>query len=63
LDIAFIHSSTYHIGPTKEDSTYGMLEDKVSRRATKNVECANVFLPFMLHAYECCTAKLICVRH
>jgi len=24
LDIAFIHSSTYQIGPPKEDSIYGM---------------------------------------
>jgi len=34
-----------------------------SHRATKNVECAKVFLPFILHAYECCIAKLICVRY
>jgi len=27
LDIAFIHASTYQIGPPKEDSTYGMLGD------------------------------------
>jgi len=27
LDIAFIHTSTYQIGPPKEDSTYGMLGD------------------------------------
>jgi len=29
-----------------------------SRRATKNVESGNVFLHFMLHACECCMAKL-----
>jgi len=28
------------------------------RRATKNVECANVFLRFIFHAYECCMASL-----
>ena len=33
------------------------------RRATKYVECANVFLPLIFHAYECCMAKLICVRY
>jgi len=27
LHIAFIHTSTYQIGPPKEDSTYGMLGD------------------------------------
>jgi len=26
---------------------------------TKNVECANVFLPFLFHAHECCMAKII----
>jgi len=34
-----------------------------SRRATKIVECANVFLRFIFHAYGCCMAKLICVRN
>jgi len=29
LDIAFIHASTYQIGPPKEDSTCGMLGDTV----------------------------------
>jgi len=29
LDIAFVHASTYQIDPPKEDSTCGMLEDKV----------------------------------
>jgi len=29
LDIAFIHASTYQIGPPREDSTYGMLQDRV----------------------------------
>ena len=29
LDIAFIHASTYQIGPPKEDSTWGMLGDRV----------------------------------
>jgi len=29
LDIAFIHASTYQIGPPKEDSTYGMVGDRV----------------------------------
>jgi len=29
LDIAFIHASTYQIGPPKEDSTYGMLGGRV----------------------------------
>jgi len=28
LDIAFIHSNTYQIGPPKEDSAYGMLGDR-----------------------------------
>ena len=27
LHLAFIHESTYQIGPEKEDSTYGMLGD------------------------------------
>jgi len=30
LDIAFIHASTYQIGPPKEDSTYGRLGDRVA---------------------------------
>jgi len=30
-----------------------------SRRETKNVECANVLLCFILRAYECCMRKLI----
>jgi len=29
LDVAFIHASTYQIGPPKEDSTYGMTGDRV----------------------------------
>jgi len=29
LDIAFIHASTYHIDPPKEDSTCGTLGDRV----------------------------------
>jgi len=29
LDISFVHASTYQIGPPKEDSTYGMLGDRV----------------------------------
>jgi len=29
LDIAFIHASTCQIRPPKEDSTYGMLGDRV----------------------------------
>jgi len=29
----------------------------------KNMKCANVFLPFIFHAYECCMAKLIRVRY
>jgi len=29
LDMAFIHASTYQIGPPKEESTYGMLGDRV----------------------------------
>jgi len=29
LNIAFIHTSTYQIGQPKEDSTYGMLGDRV----------------------------------
>jgi len=29
LDIAFIHTSTYQIVPPKEDSTCGMLGDRV----------------------------------
>jgi len=29
LDIAFINASMYQIGPPKEDSTYGMLGDRV----------------------------------
>jgi len=29
LDIAFIHASKYQIDPPKEDSTYGMLRDRV----------------------------------
>jgi len=37
--------------------------DEHSRRVTKNLEYANVFLPVILHAYECCMAKLICVRY
>jgi len=28
-DITFIHASTYQKGPAKEDSTYGMLGDRV----------------------------------
>jgi len=27
--------------------------------STGNLECANVFLHFTLHAYACCMAKLI----
>jgi len=35
-----------------------------SPSATKNLECANVFsLHFILYAYECYMAKLICVRY
>jgi len=29
LDIALFHGSTYQIGPPKDDSTYGMLGDRV----------------------------------
>jgi len=29
LDTAFIHARTYQISPPKEDSTYGMLGDRV----------------------------------
>jgi len=29
LDIAFIHASTYQIGPPKQNNTYGMLGDRV----------------------------------
>jgi len=29
LDIAFIHASTYQIGPPKDDSTYGMIRVRV----------------------------------
>jgi len=29
LDIAFFHASTYQIGPSKEDSIYGMLEYRI----------------------------------
>jgi len=29
LDVAFIHASTYQIGPPKEHSIYGMLGDRV----------------------------------
>jgi len=33
-----------------------------SRRMTKNVEYANIFLPVIFHAYGCCMAKLnMCV--
>jgi len=34
-----------------------------SSRVTKNVECAKVLLPSIPQAYECCMAKLICVRY
>jgi len=30
-----------------------------SRCVTKNVECTNVFLPFILHAYECCMGVVL----
>jgi len=36
LDIAFIHASTYQIGPPKEDSTYGMLEIELSIVSLRN---------------------------
>jgi len=29
LDVAFVHASTYQIGPLKEDSSYGMLGERV----------------------------------
>jgi len=29
LDIAFIHTSKYQIGPPKENSTYGMLGGRI----------------------------------
>jgi len=29
LDIAYIHASTYQIGPPNEDSVYGMLGDRL----------------------------------
>jgi len=29
LDVAFIHACTHQIGPPKEDSTYGILRDRV----------------------------------
>jgi len=29
LDIAFIHASTYQIGPPREDGTYSVLGDRV----------------------------------
>jgi len=34
---AFIHASTHQIGPPKEDSTYGMLGDRVVHQGSHTI--------------------------
>ena len=48
LDIAFIHASTYHIGPPKEDSTYGMLGGRVVHCFSQQQYLKKVVQPYNL---------------
>ena len=56
------HSMKHFLVATKKRLVQGC-KNAVAPRATKNVECAKVFLPFVFHAYECCMEKLVCVRY